>query len=75
MPKTVNRINSAARAIAVLLLAALMVMLFAVSGCGKARLSTPTGLNVNSLTLELGWNQVSEAAYYTIRIRGEGISL
>lgn len=54
-------------AISVLLLVAVLQL----AACGNPPLSTPTGLNIDPLTLELGWNKVRNAAYYTVRIEGD----
>lgn len=61
------------RVLKLLVVAAIAVcMLAATAGCGKPRLDAPSGLNVDSLELTLNWNIVNGAAYYTIRIDGNG---
>ena len=42
------------------------------TACGKSKLSTPTGMNIEASTLTLSWNPVTDAAYYTVRIEGNG---
>lgn len=42
------------------------------AGCGSPKLATPTGLNVDEAELTLMWNEVTDAAFYTIRIEGDG---
>ena len=42
------------------------------AGCGKPKLATPTGLNIDGIELTLNWNAVPDAAFYTIRIQGNG---
>lgn len=69
MPNRANRILRAAKAFAAVLL--ILCFLITVPACGSARLSAPTGVNINQLDLSLNWNGVPEAAYYTIRIRGD----
>ncbi len=46
-------------------------MLLQLTACMKPRLATPTGVNIEPLTLTLSWNEVTDAAYYTVRIEGE----
>ena len=49
----------------------LCALLPCLTACGT-RLPTPTGVNVDQLSLTLSWNPVSAAAYYTVRIEGNG---
>ncbi len=69
MPHKANRIFRALRAMAAMIL--VLCFLAVLPACGEQRLATPTGLNVNQLDLSLSWNGVKDAAYYTVRIRGE----
>jgi hypothetical protein len=41
-------------------------------GCGE-KLETPTGLAIDQDTLELTWDEVDEATYYTIDINGDEV--
>ena len=57
-----------ARLLVSVLLCALLVLLTA---C-KSGLPAPTGLNIDQISLELSWNPVTGADFYTVRIEGEG---
>lgn len=48
-------------------------LLLSSAACSGNRLPTPTGLNVDPVNLELNWNGVLNAAYYTVRVRGNGL--
>ena len=71
MPKRAFSITGLLKLLVVAVLA--VCMLAAAAGCGAPRLSTPSGLNINELDLTLNWNDVSGAAYYTVRIRGNDV--
>lgn len=48
-------------------------LLLSSAACSGNRLPTPTGLNIDQVNLDLNWNGIQNAAYYTVRVRGNGI--
>ena len=64
---TVHKFRPARLLVSVLLCALLVLH----TAC-KSGLPAPTGLNIDQISLELSWNPVTGADFYTVRIEGEG---
>ena len=48
-----------------------LICLSLLSACSTPKLDTPVDLEINTDTLELTWDEVDDARYYTVRIEGE----
>ena len=47
-----------------------MCCAFGFTACSLPQLDTPTNLKIESTTLELSWESVEDARYYTVKITG-----